>query len=335
MIFRNFIPLRKDDADADAGSGGKVDRGDELQAELDTATPDAAAAEAAAAAKLEKEVGEAAAATAAAEAAAAAAAEAEGDEKDPKKKDSRVPLARHEAILAKERQRREDVERELAQFQHGSKIADVNAEITAAEKSIITMEKEYATLLTDGEVDKATAVMQKIRAAERDMAEAKSDMKIQAAEIRATERARYNTALERVEQAFPTLNPDHADYDEDAMAEVADLKSAYEMKGLTPTAALQKAVKMIVEPRTTRQEIATTTKPNVSDKDIAAERKTAAVAKVVEATTKTPPNLEKVGLDSDKMGGGALDPAAVIKLGQKEFAALSDATLSQMRGDTL
>lgn len=264
-----------------------------------------------------------------------AEAEEAKDEEPKSKKDSRIPLSRHKEILEKEREQRASLERQLAQYQNGQQVANVNEEITALENNVLKLEKEYASLLTDGEIDKATAVMQQIRKAERDMAESKSDMKIHAAEIRATERARYNTALERVEAAFPTLNPDHDDYDEAAMAEVADLKSAYEMKGLTPTAALQKAVKMIVEPRTTRQEVATSSNPRVGEKDIAAERKKDAVEKTVKAVAKTPPSLSRVGLDGDKLGGGANSAEAVMKMSQKEFAQLSEEALARMRGDDL
>lgn len=264
-----------------------------------------------------------------------AEAEEAKDEEPKAKKDSRIPLSRHKEILEKEREQRASLERQLAQYQNGQQVANVNEEITALENSVLKLEKEYANLLTDGEIDKATAVMQQIRKAERDMAESKSDMKIHAAEIRATERARYSTALERVEAAFPTLNPDHDDYDEAAMAEVADLKSAYEMKGLTPTAALQKAVKMIVEPRTTRQEVATSSNPRVGEKDIAAERKKDAVEKTVKAVGKTPPSLSRVGLDGDKLGGGANSAEAVMKMSQKEFAQLSEEALAKMRGDDL
>ena len=264
-----------------------------------------------------------------------AEAEEAKDEEPKSKKDSRIPLSRHKEILEKEREQRASLERQLAQYQNGQQVANVNEEITALENNVLKLEKEYASLLTDGEIDKATAVMQQIRKAERDMAESKSDMKIHAAEIRATERARYNTALERVEAAFPTLNPDHDDYDEAAMAEVADLKSAYEMKGLTPTAALQKAVKMIVEPRTTRQEVATSSSPRVGEKDVAAERKKDAVEKTVKAVGKTPPSLSRVGLDGDKLGGGANSAEAVMRMSQKEFAQLSEEALARMRGDDL
>ena len=251
---------------------------------------------------------------------------------DPKKKDSRVPLARHEAVLQKEREKRADLERQLAQYQQGGQIANVNEEITALENSVIKMEKEYAVLLSDGEVDKATAVMAQIRRSERDMAEAKSDMKIHAAEIRATERVRYSTALERIEASFPTLNQDHGDYDQEVAQEVIELKEAYQMKGMTPTMALQKAVKILIEPRTTRQELATSATPRV---DAGAERKKEAVAKTAGATGRTPPSMNRAGVDSDKHGGGSSEAAAVIKMSQKDFAALSEAALAKLRGDEL
>ncbi len=216
---------------------------------------------------------------------------------------------------------RATLERQLAQYQQGGQLADMNAELTAAENNIIKMEKEYATLLTDGEVEKASTLMQQIRKTERDMAEAKSDMKIHAAEIRATERARYSTAIERVEAAFPELNPDHDDFNPESAAEVLDLMEAYKSRGLTPTAALQKAVKMIVEPRTGRQQAAVDSTPRVTEKDIAAERKQAAVEKTSKAVAKTPASLGRAGLDSDKLGGGEMDPRAVMKMSQKEFAA--------------
>jgi hypothetical protein len=266
---------------------------------------------------------------------AAIEGEGEGDEAKEHKKDTRIPESRHKAILEKEREKRADLERQLAQYQQGGQIANVNAEITAAENSITKMWGEYNTLITDGELDSAAAKQQQITATERQMAEAKSDMKIHAAEIRATERARYNTSLERIESAFPTLNPDHESYDEVLMAEVAELKDAYQMKGHTPTAALQKAVKALVEPQTTRQELATNVKPNVSEKDVAAERKADAVKKTTNAVGKTPPSLNKVGQNSDKAGGGRLDAQQVMNMSQKEFAGLNDETLAQMRGDTI
>ena len=257
------------------------------------------------------------------------------EEHEDKKKNARIPLARHEAILAKEREQRKALETQLAQFQRGGEISELNADISAAEAQVAKLDTEYNDLLTDGENAKAAAVMAKIRTMERQMADAKADMKIQAADIRATERARYNTALDRIESSYPELNPDSDDYSDETMGEVAELKSAYELKGLTPTAALQKAVKYVVGASTRKQEAATEVTPNVTEKDVAAERKKDAVLKTAKAISKTPPSLNRTGLDSDKMGGGEDSAAAVMKMSQKEFAQLSDSALAKLRGDTL
>ena len=327
MKFPTKFRIQAPTDDGSDGGSGPVDRGDSVDGmdpdlDLDPDNPDgeldpeAAAAADAKADKLKAEID----------------GEGEG-EKEKGRKDSRIPLSRHKEILEKERNARAELEQRLAQYQQGNQIAAVNADITALENDIMEKEKEYANLLTDGEIDKATAVMAQIRRAEREMAESKSDMKIHAAEARNTERARYGISLERIEAAFPELNPDHDDFDEDVLAEVVDLKDAYQMKGLTPTMALQKAVKLLVEPRTTKQEIATTSQPRVNEKDVAAERKTEAVKKM--AGMRQPPNAARVGVDSDKMGGGRLDAKQVMDMSQREFAALNDADLARMRGDVI
>ncbi len=261
----------------------------------------------------------------------------ESEDKE-KSKDTRIPAARHKEILEKEREKRADLERQLAQYQNGKQVADVNSQITAAEDSIAKMDAEYRALLVEGELDKAGELMSKIRRAERDMNESKSDMKIHAAEIRAVENTRYATTLERIENAYPELNPDSDDYNEETMSEVAELKDAYQMKGFTPTVALQKAVKALVAPRTTKQEIATNTTPRVTEKDVASERKAAAVDKTAKAVTKSPPSLNRSGQDHDKYGAAASEAAAIMNMSQAEFRKFSDSNpeaLARMRGDIL
>lgn len=263
-------------------------------------------------------------------------ADEEGEETDPKpkKKDARIPLSRHKEILEKARATRATLEAQLAQFQQGGKVADLNADITATENEVLKLEKEYSKLLTDGEVDKASDLMAKIRKLEREMAVATTDMKIQAAVSIATENARYNLALERVESAFPQLNPDHDDFDESLMSDVADLKVTYQRRGMTATEALQKAVKTLVRPATAKQEDATEIKPKVDPKAVAAERKKAAVQKVVATAAAQPPNLKDIGMDSDK-AGGSISAKDVIKMSYKDFSALPEETLAKMRGDML
>ena len=251
-----------------------------------------------------------------------------------KKREQRIPLSRHKDMLEKERTRRADLERQLAQYQRGNDVAALNEDITAAENSILKMEQDYNELLSDGELKQASALMTKIRQTERSIVEAKSDMKIAAAESRATERARYNLVLERIEPAYPQLNEDHEDFDADLMEDVIDLKDAYQRKGLTPTAAMQKAVDKVVGTANKRQEAVIDTTPRVTTKDVAAERKKAAVSKTMDAVSRTPPSTARVGLDSNK-AGGALTASDVIKLSQDDFRQLPDSALAKMRGDEL
>lgn len=177
--------------------------------------------------------------------------------------------------------------------------------------------------------------MSQIRRTERQINEAKSDFKLQASIAQATEQARYNVALERVEEAFPVLNEDSDEFDKAVLGEVVEMKIFYEtMRNMTPTKALQAAVKKVIGTETKTQEKATEIAPKVDAKDVAAERKKAAVAKTLEAVGKTPASIAKVGLDSDK-AGGSLTPKDVMKMTQDDFRKLPDDVLARMRGDAV
>lgn len=326
IIKRFFFRFLAPAADGDAG-GGTVDRGDFLVSSApENDEPDADLSEDPAVAELEAEL--------------KPDADEDGAAVDdkPKVKDSRIPAARHKEILEKERAKTAALAAEVAQLKQRRAMedgaADASVELTSMEAEVARMEVEYAELLSDGETKQAVAVMAKIRAAERQMAEVKSDLKIQAAAAQAAESSRYQTALNRIESAYPVLNPDHDDYDATTEARVVRLSRANQVDGMTPVAALQDAVEAVLGVVTGAQERATSVTPR-APKDIAAERKAAAVAKTVKAVTGTPPSAAGLGLPSDSLGGGKLDAAAAIKLSQAAFARLSEADLASMRGDSL
>lgn len=325
LLSRYMAPAG--DGGSDTGGTGTVDRGDDFTPTDDDVIPAKAPAAKPAATDADPD----------ADPEADPDADPEADpeqteEKTEKKREQRIPLSRHKDLLEKERAKRADLERQLAQYQRGSEVATLNQDITRAEEGVLAMEKEYNNLLGEGELDKAAELMAKIRKAERSIVEAQSDLKIAAAEARAVERTRFNVALERIEAAYPQLNEDHDDFDAELMEDVVDLKSAYERKGLTPTAAMQKAVEKLVGKSTRKQEAAIDTTPRVSEKDVAAERKKEAVKKTLDAVGKTPPSTTKVGMDSDK-AGGALTAKDVMKLSQEDFSKLPDDVLARMRGD--
>ena len=86
------------------------------------------------------------------------------DEKD-KAKGKAIPLDRHKQILEREREARAELERKLSQYQQGQKVADINEDLTKMEDKVLAMEKQYNKLLADGEIERASELMGKIRVA--------------------------------------------------------------------------------------------------------------------------------------------------------------------------
>lgn len=250
------------------------------------------------------------------------------------KKDSRIPLSRHKEILEKERAQRAELEAKVAQYEKGQKVAVFNEDITAIEGEIAKLDKEYLKLLADGELDKAADLQAKMRYMERQASEAKSDMKVAAAVAQATESARYNMVLERIEAAYPVLNPDADEYDETLMKRVVKMHNANQRAGMPPAASLQDAVAFVLgDPDNKAQERAVTVAPRVTQADVAAERKKLAVGKALDASKRTPPSTSRVGMDSDK--AGMLTSKDIMKMSQDDFAKLPEDVLSRMRGDEL
>ena len=273
---------------------------------------------------------------------AEAKADGKGKADGGKARDTRIPLSRHKAILERERAQREDLQRQLAQFQKGAEVSNLNATLTKMENEALELEQEYNKLIAAGEVQKATEAMGKLRRLDAKIADTKSDMKLAVVEARAVERTRYSMAVERIENEYPELNPDDEKYDEALSNEVVELKEAYELKGYTPTAAMQKAVRTLVKPRTAAQKDAITVTPRVTEADlpskdrtkVATERKETGARRSADATSRQPSSLNRTGLDSDKAGGG-LSAKDVMQMTQEDFMKLSDEQLAQMRGDTL
>lgn len=257
----------------------------------------------------------------------------EDDDKPKGKKEPKIPLSRHKALLEKSRAERETLERKLEQYEKGNQLAVTNERITSMEKTIEELDKEYAHALTDGEHEKAAEIMRKIRASEREVSDLKVALHTQAAESRAVEKARFDVAVERVEEAYPQLDPKSDEFDEALVSEVLELQRGFVSQNYTPTKALQKAVKYVMGADTGKQKDATSVNPRVDKTDVAAARKAEAARKSAQAVGKTPPAM-KAGLDSDRTGQ-SLDAKQVTRMTQEQFAKLADDELAKLRGDSL
>jgi len=269
-------------------------------------------------------------------------ADDKGDKADDKTKrrDDRIPLKRHEEILAKERERRQVLETQLAATRSAAEVASTNEAVTKLENSLAPLEEKYAKALTDGDPAAVTAALREIRKVEGQISQARLQFETQAAEARAYERARYDAAVDRIEEAFPQLKDGSPEYDADLDDQVTALMQGYLSRGgYTKTAALQKAVQVVMKPQTRDQKRAAETDVRVDKEDVAAklaeERRAAARTKAADTINKSPADLDG-GIDSDKVGGsGKLTAKEVIRMDPTAFSKLTERELALARGDEL
>lgn len=355
--------LRDSDGLGSAGSSGfeptPGDRGDDLGTTGDTppnaeesklakelkdkADADAKAASDKAAADKKAADDKAAADKAAADKKAGKKEDGEDEDDDPDgdkkgKKDTRIPLARHKALLEAERTEKDRLIAQLQQYQHGDSLAKTNDAIKAKEDEIIKLEGEYNKAIVDGKNEDATKIMRQIRVLDRDVSTMQTKLATDAAESRAYERARYDIAVDRIEEAYPVLNPDHDEFDETKVKKITTIARAYQIDGMTPAKALQEAVKdLLGEPKTKAQEQATTVTPRVDEAAAAkAKREEEAREKAAKAAGQQPPSSKDVGKDADKLGGsGTLSATDVMKMNYGDFSKLDEATLARLRGDSV
>lgn len=319
--------------DDTGSSNGGADRGDDFIATED----DDETAQAAAAAKADPTATETDEDKALKGLAAGAPKEEGEDDKDDKKgpkKDSRIPLARHKEILERERSAREAAEVELAKLREGQQVAKVNTQINASEAKVSDLEEKYAELLAEGKTKEATATMREIRQLERTIIEQKAEFTTQVAQAQAVEQVRFDMTVERLETAYPQLKPGADEFDKELVGEILEMKDAFQLKGYTPSQALQKAVGYVIKPETKKQETATTVTPRVDADKVAKDREVDARKRNAAAANAQPPALGKAGADSDK-AGGVLDAKTAIKMKYDDFVKLSDDDLARMRGDAV
>lgn len=352
MLRRYMAPAAGDEGGGGTGGTGTTDRGDDfVPADDDAAAADAAAAAAAAAAAGTKteltdeeaeaeraRVGLAAGKAAQTDEEKAAAAAAAAAAKDGKGKDTRIPLNRHTEILNRERAAREAAELEVKRLREGAQVVKTNEDIAKQEDKVTELEGKYTELMAEGKTKEAAALMKDIRQTERAIIEQKAAFANQVATAQAVEQVRFDTIIERLEEAYPQIKPGSDTYDKELVAEILEMQGAWVAKGYAPSAALQKAVGYIIKPTTGKQSDATTVTPRVSTEDaaqIAADARAAEQRKAnAKASDAQPPALGKTGANSDA-AGGVLDAKVAIKMPFDKFVKLSEDDLSRMRGDTV
>ena len=245
-----------------------------------------------------------------------------------------IPLDRHEKLLKKERARREELEAQLSQSRAGQQMAQANEDLSRVEDELVAMEAKYNDLLAEGDTQTAAQLMTQIRRKNAELnsiTAAQRDAEVMA---RAVEKVRFDEALDRIEEAYPELDPESEEYDEDTYQDVYDLMMAGRQRGLSATKALQRAVARVMGAETTAQKRATTATPRVDENDVASRRRGEAVRRNLDAARRTPPATHRISANNDA-AGGALTAKAVMSMSEDDFEKLSDKDLARLRGDVL
>lgn len=236
-----------------------------------------------------------------------------------------VPKSRLDQATKKFRERIQDLEARLeaTQAQPASKPSAAEADTARLQENFDALQDKYEELLIDGEKDKARDVRRQMAELNRQIQRAEVTRLAAQSRFAAVEDIKYDQILTTYETTYPALDPSSGEYDKALVAEVAELKDAYQSKGYTPANALKKAVKLIVVPRED--------KPAPVGSDLRQQRAQQAREKVTKAVKGQPPSATAAGRDNTQ----PLSASSLLHMSQAEFAKLSEDQLSSLRGDAV
>ena len=246
--------------------------------------------------------------------------------RQPDKKEHMVPKSRLDEVLAKQKA--------LAKQLEDLKKAQQPAEDAPAEYAFSAKEVEYQNLLLDGDAEKAAALRQEIRAAERAQMEYELTQKVTQTVAMNQQATALQQAANELEANFPVFDQNSEQYSAEYTQEVIELRDAFIMQGYDTVDALSKAAKFVVKSYDldyTDQPTGTLDAAQAPKKQVdEVAKKRAEVDKKLKAAQAQPPELP--GESSAARGERAMD---LSSMSEDEFNALPEATMKRLRGDIL
>jgi hypothetical protein len=309
--------------DADAVARGDVLLDDDAQT---TETPDEAASPPAAAAPAGEETPSSAAEDDALQDGAAPSAK-EDEDKEP-----RIPKTRFDQAVQRERERAAAAEAELKKYRDRAAQQAQAANFEESQKKVKELLKEHSSLLADGDLDKASDVMEQVLQLRDDMTQARAQALAENTRNSTKNEIRYDATVTRLEAEYPEINPDSESFDEQAVRRVQMMVTGImQSEGKDAATALQEATDILLKPAKEAKG-ALREKPSEEAAEAGLRRRQQQIDKNVDAAAKQPPSTAEVGADHDAAGGG-VDAAAIAKMSWEEFLKVPDDELAKMRGD--
>ena len=246
-------------------------------------------------------------------------------EPEPAKKDHMVPKSRLDEVLAKQKA----LQKQLDDL----KKAQQPAEDAPAAYDFSVKEVEYQNLLLDGESEKAAALRQEIRAAERTQMEYELTQKVTQTVAQNQQATALQQAAAELETNFPVFDQNSTEYNAEYTQETIELRDAFIMQGFDAVDALSKAARFVVKsydldssPGLATGTLDGTVAPKAQSVDEVAKKR-AEVGKKLKAAKAQPPELP--GESSAARGEKGLDLQSMT---ESEFNALPEGTLRRIRG---
>tara|TARA_X000001382_G_scaffold130389_1_gene125071 strand:+ start:475 stop:1533 length:1059 start_codon:yes stop_codon:yes gene_type:complete len=238
-------------------------------------------------------------------------------EVEEKQKSPMVPKSRLDEVLAKQKALQKQLDEQAIQQ------AQIQAE--APQYDFDAKELEYQQFIMDMEPEKASALRQEIRQAEKETMMFEMQQQMGQTVQQSQEAVQLQATAQIIQEQYPVLDENNADYDETVANEVIELRDAFIVQGYQASDALTKATGYVMKVSEPAAQEAPQPKSNV---ETIQKKKTATVKKKIEASQAQPPELK--GQGNAERGEGTLD---VDALSEDEFNALPEETLRRLRGD--
>ena len=232
-----------------------------------------------------------------------------------------VPKSRLDEVLAKNKEMQK-------------RLQDIEGEKTDApevpEYDFVAKDKEYQELILDGETEKAAALRNEIRQAER--TQLMSEMQSQMGQTVQQDREQHELAKKASEimEVFPIFDEKSKSFDEKLTQEVMELRDAFIYQGYGAADSLAKATEVTL--LTKKPELLQASDEPKADpaptltKAVQEKKQKATVQKKVEASQAQPPEMKGDSSKNKKV-------VDINTLSDDEFGALPEETLRRMRGD--
>jgi len=235
------------------------------------------------------------------------------------KKQPMVPKSRLDEVLVKQKALKKQLD-DFAKAEEAKKAQVPDFDFTAKES-------EYQQLVLDGESQKATEMREEIRNAERAHFMSELEAKMGQTVQQSQEMTELQQKALEIQEQFPVLDENSANFDEELQGEVLSLRDAFIAQGYTPGDALARGVEYTLAAK--KPELLASEQPSTNTVKKTQELKNKQkVSKKLEAADSQPPALQ--GESTANKPSNSID---INKLSDQEFNALPEETLRRMRGD--